>query len=471
MSGVRIDLRDYQTRGTNDIREAIRAGYRSILYVGPCGSGKTTLMKYIAYNAALKGNRTIFTVHRNVLLDQACQELRESGIEHGVIAAGRTMTTEPIRVASIATLARRLHYVKCPDVLVLDECSHATAKQWRKVIDAYPGAIKIGLTASPKRLSGEPLGDIFDHMILGPSVSDLIEKGYLSRFRIYAPPHNIDFSDVKKVMGDYEKGKIIAKVEKSKIVGSAVEHYKKHIMGERAIAFCVSIQASLRTAETFNKSGVIAQHIDGTTPKEDRRRIIKDFKENKINVLTNVDLIGEGFNIPSVKGVHLLRPTMSLALNIQQTGRALRPSPGKSEAIIFDHVGNCSRHGFPTDDFQWSLNGDEKGKKKPSEKLDPIRICAKCYIVFPRSMDICPNCKEPYKLNAREIKEVEGELQEIQRRNEWRAQRREQGQAQSLDALVKIGKSKGYKNPYFWARKVLEGRAKKQRLREGKEIW
>jgi len=450
---------------------AIRRGHRSILYVAPCGSGKTTIMKYIAYNAALKGNRTIFTVHRNVLLDQACGELWESNIPHGVIAAGRTMTCEDIRVASIQTLARRLHYVKSPDVLVLDECAHATAKQWRAVIDAYPNAIKIGLTASPRRLSGEALGDIFDHMILGPSVTELIEKGFLSRFRIYAPPHNMDFSDMKKVMGDYEKGKMIAKVEKSQIVGSAVEHYLKHIRGERAIAFCVSIQASERTAETFRNAGILAKHIDGTTPKEDRRRIIKDFKENKINVLTNVDLIGEGFNIPSVRGVHLLRPTMSLALNIQQTGRALRPAPGKSEAIIFDHVGNCSRHGFPTDDFQWSLSGDEKGKKKPSEKLDPIRICAKCYIVFPRSMDICPNCKEPYKLNAREIKEVEGELQEVQRQYEWRVQKREQGSAQSLEQLMAIGKARGYRSPKFWAYKVLQGRKKKKALKEGKEIW
>ena len=241
-----MHLRDYQTRGIEEIRKKVVAGHKSILYVLPCGGGKTVQMGFMATNAAKKGLKTTFTVHRRALIDQSSEFLTSNGVIHGIIAAGYPKSDHLIQVASIQTLARRLKSAPVPDILVVDEAAHSTAKRWSSVIRHYPKALKIGLTATPCRMSGSPLGDIFQTMVEGPSMQALTPR-YLSPYTLYGPPSQLNLKGLKTVVGDFEKGMLEELTLNAKITGSAISHYQKFIPGERGIAFCVSIKHSKRS--------------------------------------------------------------------------------------------------------------------------------------------------------------------------------------------------------------------------------
>jgi DNA repair protein RadD len=351
-------LRSYQTAGVSDIRARFAQGARRVLYQAPTGSGKTVLFAYVVQNATARGNRVVVLGHRQEIVEQIDTALTDLDVPHGIIAAGHDETSAPVQVASVATLVRRLDRLQHGvDLLVVDEAHHAVAGTWRTIMSHVPQAKVLGVTATPERLDGKGLRDAFDTLALGASVSELIESGYLAPFTAYAPARELDLSAVHTRLGDYATDQVADVMSDVVIIGSAVEEYTRLCAGAPAIAFCVDTGHSKLVAERFAKAGYRAAHVDGDTHKDKRRALIQALGTGELQVLTNCGLISEGLDVPAATAAILLRPTKSLALYLQQVGRALRPAPGKSKALILDHAGNTYRHGPADAPRAWSLDG------------------------------------------------------------------------------------------------------------------
>lgn len=459
-----IRLRDYQSDLVDGIRNSFRSGKRAPMAVAPTGSGKTVLFSHIAKGTSAKGNRVMILVHRQELLEQTSRTLNSFGLLHGIVAAGRSPDrTQPVQVASVQTLVRRLNFYR-PDLIIIDECHHGVAGSWRKVIDAYPNARILGVTATPERLDGRGLGDVFDDMILGPEVADLIDAGHLCKPKYYAPPQVAKLANIHKTAGDYNKGELAAAMDKAAITGDAVDHYRRICPGVPAVAFCASISHAQHVAEQFQAAGFRAATIDGTLDREQRRDRVKALGDRRLHVLTSCEIINEGFDLPVVTAAILLRPTMSLSLHLQQIGRVLRPSEGKTHSVILDHVGNLASHGFAEDQREWSLDGRKKSKRtKDQEPEVKVMQCEECFCCHPPAPS-CPQCGFVYPRRVREIEQVDGDLVEINIDEMRRQKKKEQAGAQSYEDLVALGRSRGYKNPAVWARHVFASRQKRHSM-------
>ena len=455
-----FQLRDYQTDIIHQARELIKNGVKSILIQSPTGSGKTALTAHMIGASANKGIPSFFVVHRRELLYQSAKTFDEVGIQHGFIASGFPPDPRPlVQIASIQSLARRLDKVKTPKLIVWDEVHHLASKSWSGVHRNYPDAIHIGLTATPQRLDGKGLGDWFTHMIHGPSVAGLIEQGYLSPYKAYAPT-TISTDGLHTQMGDYVTSEIVKLVDKPTITGDVIAHYKRLASGKRALIFCASIKHSAHVVEQFNLAGIPAEHVDGETGKFDRDAAMKRFNEGKTLVISNVELFGEGLDIPSIEAVILLRMTQSLGLSLQQIGRVLRPGEGKT-AIILDHVGNLQRHGLLDEDREWSLSGRERNKSDKSQDT-PVRTCPKCFAVMKAAIVKCKYCGYVFEVESREVLEREGELVEVDKEMMRRERLREQGRVNGFKELVALGKKRKYKNPFGWANFIMKARQAKR---------
>jgi superfamily II DNA or RNA helicase len=453
-----ITLRDYQLDLVDGVRRSYQSGKRSPLVVSPTGSGKTVLFAYIAQGAAAKGNGVVILVHRQELVDQTCRTLRDFGVDHGVIAAGRTPDRSlAVQVASVQTYVRRLDSFK-PALIIADEAHHATAGSWRKVIGCHSQARVLGVTATPQRLDGRGLKDVFDDLIRGPEVADLIEGGHLAPPVYFAPPIVADLSHISIRGGDFAQEELAAEMDKPMITGDAVEHYLRICPGAPAVAFCCSIRHAQHVADQFNAAGRKAATIDGTMARENRREVVQALSDGRLDVLTSCNIINEGFDLPRVVAAILMRPTKSLGLHLQQIGRVLRPAPGKAKAIILDHVGNLSRHGFAEDVRDWTLEGRKKKKRKAGDEEEiQQRQCGECYCCHPPA-PACPECGFEYPRKEREIEQAEGELVEVDPKEIARQKRNEQGSAQTLDDLIALGRARGYRSPDVWAKHVWNSR-------------
>jgi superfamily II DNA or RNA helicase len=460
-----IQLRDYQDECIGGVRDAYRAGRRSPLLVSPTGSGKTVMFAYIAQGTSRKGNRVLILVHRQELVDQTSRTLDAFGVAHGIIAAGRTPDrTHPVQIGSVQTVVRRLDVFR-PELIIIDEAHHGTAGSWRKVIEGNPRARILGVTATPERLDGKGLADVFDDLIRGPEVADLIEAGHLCRPKYYAPPAVADLTGIQKTAGDFNKGELAAAMDKASITGDAVDHYRRICPGVPAVAFCSSIAHAQHVAQQFEAAGFRAAPLDGTLDRDERRDRVRALGDGRLHVLTSCEIINEGFDLPIVTAAILLRPTMSLGLHLQQIGRVLRPSPGKANSIILDHVGNLARHGFAEEMRDWSLEGKAKGKraKKDDEPSLSVRQCERCFCCHPPA-PICPECGFTYPNRARAIEQVDGELVELDIEAMRREKKKEQAGAQTMEQLVALGKARGYKNPAGWARYIFNSRQSRSRM-------
>ena len=341
-----------------------------------------------------------------------------------------------------------------PHLVLVDEAHHATTKTWSKVLEYYQSATILGLTATPVRTDGRGLTDQFKSLVCGPSVAQLTAEGALCDYKLFAPTH-ID-AEVKKKYGEYDIKEAEEAVNTEYITGSAIEQYKSKVNGKQAILFAQSIKHSHELVERFNAAGIKAVHIDGETNKSTRRDVIEAFRRREIQVMSNVYLFGEGFDVPDLDAVFLIRMTSSLGLYLQMCGRALRPAAGKETAIIIDHCDNYKRHGLPCDDREWTLEGRKKNQK---QREAPVKLCGNpaCRAALPVATTVCKWCGHEFETQARsEKEEVEGELQEIDKEELKRQRRREQKSAQSLDDLIKIGKQRGYRPG--WAKHVWEAR-------------
>lgn len=461
-----MELRTYQVDIIDRVRALMIDGVKRILIQSPTGSGKTALTAKMLGNAEKKGMASLFNVHRRELIKQSIRTFHASGVRAGVIAANFLGDARSlIQIASVQTLSRRLIKIRRPKLIVWDEAHHIAAGSWAKIYSAFPEAFHVGLTATPERLDGKGLKAWFDTMIHGPSVSWLIQNKFLAPYRLYAPT-GIITEEISTVMGDFSKPELNAAADKPTITGDAIKHYLKYAAGKRAIVFCVSIEHSKHVVEQFKAAGISAAHVDGETNASERDQAIANFERGRTLILSNVELFGEGFDLPAVEAAILLRPTQSLGLYLQQCGRVLRPSPGKREALILDHAGNCQRHGLPDEEREWSLEGRAFRKGRAGrEGGAAVKICPACFAAQFSGRPVCGFCGKPFDIQSREVEEVEGELVEIDQEiaAAQRARRREQGSARSLEELIAFGKSKGYKPG--WAYHVYESRQKRAALR------
>lgn len=448
-----ISLRTYQSDVLARTTESFRRGHKRPLIVVPCGGGKTVMFASMAESSQRKGKTVWFLVHRRELLDQTIDTFNRFDIH-----------CESIHIGMVATVANQPDRLPRPDFIIFDEGHHASAATWTKITEAHPDAFIAGLTATPCRLDGKPLGAVYDDMIVGITAQELIHQGYLAPYRYYAPAVT-DLSALKRRGKDYDAEQAAQLLSERAVFGDVIRHYSEHADGLQAICYCTTINHSKATADAFCAAGIAAIHFDGETPKRERADIIRRYRAGEIRVLCNVDLISEGFDCPDCECCILLRPTMSTALFIQQSMRALRPKPGKT-AIILDHVNNYQRHGLPDDDRAWSLTDTVKPPKQYGDdgKL-LVRQCPMCYYTYKAGPACCPNCGYKAEPTAQEIKNVrEIRLQEIKNRRIEQARQNvtddtELDQCRTLAEIQTWCKQNGKKPGYGWY--VWQNRRKK----------
>lgn len=454
----------HQSDLLNAARQSLKLNAATIVQLGT-GGGKTHLGSTFARLCVDKGKRVVFSVHRDFLVDQTAAAFRKVGLDFGLIASGLSPDpTAPAQIASIDTLRHRLDQVRGCDLLIIDECHHVLAPSWLSVVRHFmsKGAKVLGLTATPWRMSGAALGTVFTDMVCGPSIRWMIDNNYLSPYRAFAPAQP-DLRGVHTRAGDYVQSEIADVMDKPTLVGDAVATYKRLANGGRALAFCVSVVHSEHVAAQFNAAGIVARHLDGNTPKDVRRRTIESFKRGDIQVLSSVEIFGEGFDSPAVDAVILLRPTQSLGLHLQQIGRGLRTAPGKERVTIADHAGNLLRLGLPDDDFQWSLEGGAPKKRDGKDKPAAVRQCSACFCCH-KPAPTCPECGFVYQIEGRKVKEVAGDLVElssIERHRERTERSEELKRAKTLSDYEALARKWGYNRGWAYHRwtarkKILE---------------
>lgn len=458
-----LQLRPYQDTWIDGLRQAFREGHHSPLGVLPTGGGKTVCFSYLTARLLSAGQRVSILAHRDELLDQISETLGKFDVAHGILSAGALYDRrQRAHVSGVFTLGRRLDRVEVPDYAICDEAHHAIgASTWGKIIaywrDRNPRFRLIGVTATPERLSGEGLGETFDTMVLGPTTRELIDLQALAPYRLFAPAQAVDLSSVGMQGGDYKRGASAAVMDKPAIVGNTIAEYQRLLNGAPTVSFEVSVENAQHMAEQFRAAGYRAACLDGKMDKVMRREIVRDFGRGALNVLTSCEIISEGFDVPGIVGAILRRPTWSLAMYLQQVGRALRTAPGKEHAVLLDQVGNSGRHGLPDDPREWSLLGRQEKRKKDADNV-ACRQCQFCYAVSPAAASKCRECGKPFPIKAREIEQVDGTLSEVEVARARREAAAVQAAAKTLEELIEVGRRRGFKNAAGWAKHVFDAR-------------
>ena len=366
-------LRSYQVEGIREIFNKWKDGKKSVLFQMPTGTGKTILFTEIVklgVNAARK-RKILIVVHRKELVEQIKIELTKKGVDAGIIMADvHSDFTKHAQIAMIQTLSRREHPEA--DLVIIDECHHAKAETYKELWNIYPDAKFLGVTATPTRLSGEGFDDLFDELIVSMSINKFIEQKHLVPVKHYACA-SPDLSNVKRSRGDYETQALSRAMLTNAVMSDVVETYTEHCEGKSAIAFAVDVEHSKSIVQRFKAKGINAEHIDAKTPSDIRQRILTNFKLGIIKIVSNVEIITEGFDFPMCEAVLLARPTKSLTLYLQMVGRVMRTASNKAEGIILDNAGLWLEHGLSTMEREWQLNGTKK-KREPQTNKDLIAI-------------------------------------------------------------------------------------------------
>lgn len=430
-------LYPFQEEIISDIRANLKIGKKRALVVSPTGSGKTVMFAHIISStlerARAKGinRRLAILVHRQELVEQVSLTLGSVGVEHSIkgntaliarvnglhAKQGRLFILNPgacVQLSTIQKVSRNADDFCAypPDIIIIDEAHHAVSSTYAKIMERCPQSVVLGVTATPLRLDGKGLRSAgFEVMVQGKSIEELVAMGYLCPPKIYSWKVS-GLEGVKHRMGDFDKGQLDKLMSKSTLVGSAIEHYKRFADEKQAIVFCVSVEHAKQTALQFEEAGYSASVLHGSMKTGERGATVDGFKNKSIRILTSCDLVNEGFDVPAIECAIFLRPTESLALYLQQVGRALRVMEGKKEAIILDHAGNVLRHGHPYQERIWSLDGftNKADRKKEKDRIT-IAQCDSCRAWFNgKRGDECPHCQHKALVISAKIDEVGGEL-------------------------------------------------------------
>lgn len=479
-----MQLRPFQTEIIREARVKLReikarlaaAGEKRgprLLIQCPTGGGKTVLSAFITKSAVDNGNVPVrFLCHRDFLVDQTSQTYGRLSLDHSFIAAGRWYNQyTPVHIGMVQSIKSRLARVSRPRIVLWDEAHHIGAASWAAIMAAWPEAIHIGLSATPLRLDGKGLADWFDDIVLGPSVSWLIQHGYLSDYIAYAPS-SPDLSQLHSRGGDYVAAEVDDLMDRAVLIGDMVRHYRQLAHGKKAVYFCTSIKHSQHVAATFNASGYRWAHLDGSDESWYRRKIALQLATGELDGVSNVDLFGEGYDLSAQAGmdvtiecVGLGRPTKSTGLFLQQVGRGLRPKDSK--AVILDHAGNIAQHGLPDDEREWSLAGVKKAVTATAQ-------CEGCGAFSPANTVVCRHCGHKMRESkqraaagpGRTVEEIDGDLQEIDKDAVRKAKKLEEWHCTSLQEMIDLGKRRGYKDAVKWAGLMWTAKRKRKDARE-----
>lgn len=383
-------LHGYQQKLIDETRERLMNGAKSVLIVSPAGSGKSIVISELARLTVNKGGQILFFVHRKELIEQIKKSFNTAGVD-----------LSHCTVMTVGKVAHRLGEIPKPTLIICDESHHSLARTYKKIYDYYSDVPRLGFTASPWRLSGKGLGDVYDTMVEGPTVEWLIKNHFLAPYNYYSVKLINDSELKKSSTGDFTNKSIDDAVGKT-IFGDVIKTYKEKINGQRTIVYAHSIEFSKSVSQQFNDAGISSAHADSKTIPRERDQIMNDFREGKIKVLCNVDLISEGFDVPDCTAVIMLRPTESLVLDIQQSMRCMRYKPNKTATII-DHVANYSRFGLPDTKRNWTLEGRKKTKSSGKSSVS-IQTCPNCFGVIAAGYGICPLCGHEIETDKKEMK-------------------------------------------------------------------
>ena len=423
-------------------------------------------MAEIARRTTKNNKRVMFLIHRKEVLDQAIETFKNQGVNPDLLTAGM-----------VQTLTRRVDKLPIPNVILVDEAHHALAKSYQRILNQFPKAIILLFTATPHRTGRTQLDQIADDIIVGQSIHELTEKGFLAPFRYFQPPGDFDSSLLKRgSTGDFTNDSM-QQAMSTKIFGHIVKQYKRIANGMQAVVYTYSIDSAIKIAAEFNSEGISAVEVDGTTPKEKRTVAVRKFREQEIKILVNVNLFTEGVDLPNVDCVIMARPTASLALYLQFSMRCLNPRPGKT-AIIIDHANNFKTFGYPDDDRDWK-QAIKSGKQKSKTLLtDPglaIVTCDYCFAVV-KANEVkdgkCPICGKPIKVHEAKpvsdvdlveaTKERQRLIKEIVKNNLLKeVATKKVSELHSLKELQAYAKLHSYKPGWAWFQAKRKGLIKK----------
>lgn len=449
-------LRQYQTEFITEFHRLVTTGSRRILGVAPTGAGKTIIFADIIRSKASAYRPVLVLAHRREIIGQTSQKISDLGIAHGIIMAGtKPRPLELVQVAAIQTLHRRAVHsdvMELPpaELLVIDEAHHCPAETYRKIIDAYPNAVLLGLTATPCRGDGRGLGGIFETIIECPQVAPLIEQGYLVKTKCYAPAIP-DLRGVRTIAGDYHEGELADAMDQARLVGDIVTHWHKFSERRKTVAFAVSVAHSVHLRDEFINSGVRAEHIDANTPKPERDATLARLASGEIELVTNCMVLTEGWDMPEVGCCILARPTKKMGLFRQMIGRVLRPAEGKTDAIVLDHSGAVFRHGFVEDEVCWTLDQDRRAESPDHESrkdgtTSRLKECPQCEAVMIAG-EPCFNCGYMPAPRPRAVIFEDGELSEVGR--DGRNGHNFYDQFEWLGMLTYIASERGYQRGWI----------------------
>lgn len=470
----KTELYEDQQEFVENLRDAFRQGYKSILGVASPAFGKTVVAGYLIQQARIRNPyaKAWFLVHRKNLLRQTSKSFWRDHIEHGLLTSGKATTNFPVQVATVGTAYSRMKHLTPPSILFVDETHLAKGSMFETVIKwvKAAGGLVIGLTGTPERLDGKPLSDIFEVMIEARSTRWLIEQGRLSDFVLYSAPDHIEVAQFKKQGGDYDVNQMAKELGKPAIMGDTISQWRKLANGLRTVVYCCNRAHSRYVAESFNAASIPAVYVDGDSTEKEIKDACEGMASGKYLVMVNCDLMIEGFDLSAQVGKDvtlecciLLRRTMSLSRYLQMVFRALRKKPNK--AVILDQVGNYALHGYPDDHREWNWKGKKIKKSSSEEKNIGIQECKSCRGTFRAGVHVCPHCgsavefREPKPLDVVDVDLQEVSRQQHEQAMQKRLERAAQGMAKSLPELVRIGVSRSMKNPAAWAANVYASRA------------
>jgi superfamily II DNA or RNA helicase len=458
------DLRPYQVDVIGRYRAAVDAGQKRILMVAPTGAGKTVIGSAIVNTTVESGRRVLFFSHRREITKQTCEKLFALGIDAGIIQAGwPARPCQSVQVASVQTLTARAirgSLIELPpaDLVVVDEAHHATADTYRKIIDRYPDSIVLGLTATPCRKDGRGLGNIFEVLIECPQVQELIDLGFLVATVVYGPAEAPDLQGVRIQAGDYVESQLAERMNTHKLVGDAVTHWFRHAERRQTVVFAIDVAHSRHLCDEFREAGVRAEHIDGSTPKEERDAILGKLARGEIEVVCNCQVLTEGWDCPEVSCLVLARPTKSLGLYRQMIGRGLRPAPGKVDCVVLDHAGATIEHGFAEDRVQWTLSTDRRAQntahaaRKATGARSRLCDCPRCGAIRTAG-ERCRSCGFLPQRQPQSVDFIDGDLARLDRNRQPIVATADKVRWQR--ELIHIANSRGYR-PGWAAHKYRE---------------
>jgi DNA repair protein RadD len=453
-----FDLRPYQQHAEQEARIALARGSRRVVLYLPTGGGKTLTAISIIQKAVSRGRKVVFLANRKQLIYQTCAQLHRYGIAHGILQAENTTRVhERVLVASIDTV----HIRGLPDdvgLIIIDECHGAAgSEKYQALLAKYNAVPVVGLTATPFAVGmGKHFdklgGPLFEHLVVGATIKDLIEAGYLVDCDIYAPSE----PDLKKVRSskgidgllDYNQSDLEEAADKPELIGDILTHWRKLAASKQTVVFACSIAHSKHIVEQFQASGISAEHIDYHADDDERAAILERFARGETMVLSNVALLSEGWDCPATEVMILARPTRSLIRFIQMVGRVLRPAPGKTKALLLDHSGSTARLGHPCDDLPLEL---DDGKPKVSSKQQAERKealpkpCLACKFMRPAGAHACPACGFAPERQS-DVLVGDGELMKLDRKKPIK---KEAGQ-HVYSQLLGYGETKGFKTGWAY---------------------